>query len=277
MLPTGSSRTSSADVTVVSSLWIGDSLSPFERACVQSFLQRGYEFHLYCYGPLANVPAGCELRDAAAILPELNVIRYTRGPGKGSVALFANMFRYRLIQAIGGWWVDMDMFCLSDSLPDAGVVLAREDAQGLNCAIMRFPRGHEAMRIAYEECVARKDDVEWGDTGPRLLTRLAAQFGLGDCVFAEQVFYPLHYRHFWFLFDPRRTAFIAERLRDAAAIHLWHNMITRANLDKSVLPPEGSMLHNLYEWTIGTAGFTQQYKLAEDCPADELKFQIVQR
>ncbi|HEY5807815.1 MAG TPA: hypothetical protein VIT67_07595 [Povalibacter sp.] len=264
-------------MTVVSSLWIGDSLSPLERACVQSFLMRGYEFDLYAYGPLANVPAGCRVLDAATVLPATRIIRYTRGPGKGSVALFSNMFRYKLLHEVGGWWVDMDMFCFADSLPDAGVVLSREDSAGLNCAIMRFPQGHALLHTAYDECLVRGSDVEWGETGPQLLTRLAVQLDLMLHAFPEQTFYPLGYRQFWFLFDPRRTAFIAERLRGAACIHLWHNMITRANLDKSVLPPEGSMLHNFYEWTIGTAGFTEQYVLEADCPADELKFQIVRR
>ena len=94
-------------MTVVSSLWIGDSLSPLERACVQSFLNRGYTFRLYCYQPIRDVPQGCELLDAATVLPEASIIRYARGPGKGSPALFANMFRYKLLHDIGGWWVDM--------------------------------------------------------------------------------------------------------------------------------------------------------------------------
>lgn len=261
-------------MTVVSGLWIGDSLSPMERACVRSFIDRGYQFRLYCYEAVANVPSGCEVMDAASILPATSIIRYSRGPGKGSVSLFSNMFRYKLLHEHGGWWVDMDMYCLTDSLPDSGIVLAAEDRSGLNTAIMRFPAGHEALRVAYEECEARADDVEWGDTGPRLLTRLAAQFDLTGCVFPEHTFYPIHYRQFWQVFDPRRTADAAAKIRPAACVHLWHNMIGRANLDLNVLPPDGSLLRNLYEWTIGVAGFTSRYVLASDCRDDELKLLV---
>lgn len=264
-------------MTVVNALWIGSSLSPMERACIQSFLAKGFEYHLYCYGPVDNAPAGCRLYDAASVLPESRIIRYTRGPGKGSVALFANMFRYKLLHATGGWWVDTDMFCLAGALPDAGVVLSQEDAQGLNNAIMRFPAGHPLLQAGYDACVDRGDDAEWGDTGPRLLTRLAAEFDLSDSAFSPHVFYPLGYRQFWFVFDPRRTAYAVERIRGAATIHLWNNMLSRSTLDKGVLPPQGSLLRNLYEWTIGTDGFTQEYVLAPDCPPDELSLRVIQR
>jgi len=261
-------------VTAVSSLWIGDSLSPLERACVQSFLNRGYQFDLYAYEPIAHVPAGCRVLDAAGILPESSIIRYARGPGKGSVALFANMFRYKLLHEVGGWWVDMDMFCLSQTLPDTGVVLAQEDRNGLNCAIMRFPQGHDAMRVAYDECVMRSDDVDWGDTGPRLLTRLATQFGLTGSIFPEPVFYPIHFSNFWLIFDPRRTTYAAEKIRSAACVHLWHNLIGRAGLDLHVRPPAGSLLYNMYEWTIGTANFAREYVLAPEAPMDSVRLQI---
>ena len=95
-------------MAIVSSLWIGDRLSPLERACVHSFLSRGHSFDLYAYGPLANVPAGCRVVDAATLLPSSQIIRYSRGPGKGSVALFSNMFRYRLLEQVGGWFLRAD-------------------------------------------------------------------------------------------------------------------------------------------------------------------------
>ena len=264
-------------MTTVNTLWIGDSVSPMERACIQSFLDKGFDYHLYCYRPIANVPPGCQLLDAGKVLPESRIIRYTRGPGKGSVALFANMFRYKLLYESGGWWVDTDMFCLTQALPDAGVVLSQEDAQGLNNAIMRFPPGHALLQAGYEACMAQGEDAEWGDTGPRLLTRLTAEFDLSGSVFAPEVFYPLSYRQFWFVFDPRRTAYAAERIRGAATIHLWNNMLSRSSLDKNVLPPDGSLLRNLYEWTIGFADFDREYVLDPSSGVDAMDLRIVSR
>ncbi len=262
-------------MTTVNSLWIGDSLSPLACACIRSFLKMGHAFRLYCYRPPDNMPAGCELVDAANVLPESQVIRYSRGPGRGSVALFSNMFRYKLLHQVGGWWVDTDMFCLTPTLPDAGVVLAQEDRQGLNCAIMRFPQGHPALLAGYEECVRRGDDVEWGDTGPRLLTQLAQKHALTDCIFPSGIFYPIHYRQFWIVFDPRRAAAASEAIGNAACVHLWNNMISRSNLDLAILPPRGSLLASMYEQTIGFEGFASEYVLAEDCASDALDLRIV--
>lgn len=264
-------------MTVVSSLWIGETLSPLVRACVQSFINKGYDFHLYCYRPVRGVPAACTLRDATEVLPESSIIRYTRGPGKGSVALFANMFRYKLLHQLGGWWVDMDMFCLADALPDAGIVLAREDEAGINNAIMRFPAGHAALLRGFEECARRGEDADWGDTGPRLLTELAAQYQLGRFAFPAAAFHPIHYRHFWMIFDPRRTAALAALIGKSACVHLWNNMLSRSTLDLAVLPPDGSLLRNMYEWTLGLGDFTHEYVLQSDSPPDELSMSVVPR
>jgi hypothetical protein len=57
-------------MTVVNGLWIGARLSALERPCVESFLHKGHEFHLYCYESVAGVPVGCTVRDASSILPE---------------------------------------------------------------------------------------------------------------------------------------------------------------------------------------------------------------
>ncbi len=257
----------------INGLWIGEALSPLERACVQSFLNHGHDFHLYCYGPLANVPAGCRLEDAAGILPQDSILRYERGPGKGSVTLFSNMFRYRLLHLAGGWWVDLDMFCLTDVLPERDVVVAAETAHSINCAIMFFPAGHPAMLAAYEECVHMGSDADWGDAGPRLLTRMVKEHSLGDSVFPRGVFYPIHFSHFWMALDPRRAAYLSEKVQRAAAVHLWHNMMSRAAIDKNIRPPRGSLLDTFYEWTIGTAGFSHEYVLNADSPMDSIRLE----
>src|SRR5690606_1292398 len=86
-------------------LWIGPRLSFLERACLRSALAHGHKVALYCSPPPAGVPAGIELRDAAAILPESEIIRH-RG---GSPALFANRFRYELLHRGLGVWIDCDL------------------------------------------------------------------------------------------------------------------------------------------------------------------------
>src|SRR6476659_583016 len=85
-------------------LWIGDSLGPIERACLRSVLGHGHALTLYCYKEPIGIPAGVDLADASAILPESAVLR----DSTGSVALFSDWFRYELLQRGLGTWVDTD-------------------------------------------------------------------------------------------------------------------------------------------------------------------------
>ena len=94
--------------SIIQSLWIGESLSNLEKLCVQSFLDHGHGFHLYTYGAVDGVPDGATLLDGNGILSADKIFRH-RG---GSVAGFADWFRYALLGQKGGWWVDMDTVCL---------------------------------------------------------------------------------------------------------------------------------------------------------------------
>src|SRR4051794_2405253 len=90
------------------SFWWGP-LSPYERLCLNSFIDRGHTFDLYTYDPNLAVPAGVQLLDAAAILDQSEFFVYDNEPGRGSPSAFANLFRYKLLRDKGGWWVDTDV------------------------------------------------------------------------------------------------------------------------------------------------------------------------
>ena len=47
-----------------SGLWVGDTLSTMERLSIASFLAQGYEYHLYVYQTVSNVPRGTILKAA---------------------------------------------------------------------------------------------------------------------------------------------------------------------------------------------------------------------
>ena len=97
---------------IINSLWIGRPLGLIEQLSIASFLRNGCEYHLYCYEKIEGVPAGAIVRDASEILPASEIFYYSHGLGKGSVAAFANLFRYKLLFKRGGWWMDTDMVCL---------------------------------------------------------------------------------------------------------------------------------------------------------------------
>jgi hypothetical protein len=215
--------------------------------------------------------------DAATIVPRSQVFTHTSGPGEGSLAGFSDLFRYKLLHEHGGWWTDLDVFCLTQALPEVPIAIGRQDANLLNGAILHFPRGHAAMDEAYRECVAKGGSIQWAEIGPELLTRYVAAGKIPVDALPISTFYPLHFTQFWAAFDPRRTAHAAATIERSACLHLWNEMIRRHGIDKTVLPPDGSLLRNLYEWTIGTDSFTHEYRLAATCPRDSLALELVER
>ena len=90
---------------IIQSLWIGESLGPLQKLSIASFLNHGHEYHLHCYQKIGNLPSGVVVKDASETLPASAIFYYQNGPGRGSVAAFANLFRYKLLLEKGGWWV----------------------------------------------------------------------------------------------------------------------------------------------------------------------------
>ena len=99
-------------------LWIGPQIGLMEQLTVASFLDFGYDVHLWLYSETSrsNVPDAVKLMDANTVIPSEEVFYYRKGSqfgtGKGSVAGFSDIFRYKLLHDYGGWWVDMDVTCL---------------------------------------------------------------------------------------------------------------------------------------------------------------------
>lgn len=116
-------------------LWVGPRLGPVERACLRSVINQGHPLALYCYSVPDGVPSGVELRDAAKILPADAIIRHQ----SGSVALFANWFRYELQRLGAGTWVDCDVYLLAP-LDGRSPYLFGEEAPGrINNGVLRLP------------------------------------------------------------------------------------------------------------------------------------------
>jgi hypothetical protein len=210
---------------VVQSLWVGDALSPVERTVIASHLQRGHQFHLYTYGPVANVPTGTVVKDGREILPASEIFCYQRGAGKGSVSAFSNCFRYKLLAERGNWWVDMDVVCLLPFDFAADYVFAGEKRMNGTVAattcVMRAPQGSPLM----SQCFARswavdRATVEWGQIGPALLNTCVNELGLQRYVMPSTTFCPLHTWQVQRLFDVSNKIDITH----SHAIHLWNEM-----------------------------------------------------
>ena len=160
---------------IVRMFWYGKTLSAYELLSITSFLKQGHQVEVFSYGEL-SLPSGAVLVDAAEVLPESEVFTYQNGAGKGSVSAYSNLFRYKLLYERGGIWADSDVMCLRpmDSLPPA--CAGRQDDTTVAVGIMRLPPGHPLAGELYEQAARLGQNIQWGQAGPRLMSRLLPNY-----------------------------------------------------------------------------------------------------
>lgn len=243
-------------------LWIGDALGPLERACIRSVLRQGHRLSLFCYAAPAGVPEGVELRDAAEILPESLIVRHR----SGSVALFANRFRYELQRRGEGIWLDADTYMVRPLALDRPYLFGWEDRRAIATGVLLTPadspllppllaifeerevppwlRLHARAAAAWRLWRTGRTGIShmpWASAGPRAFTFLARQNGLHQWALPPDYFYPVHWRQADWLLDPRRR--LEEVVRpETIAVHLWNH---RIRAFKNAPAPEGSFLARL--------------------------------
>lgn len=243
---------------VFQSFWANGPLTPYESLCLKSFIAYGHGVELYSFDPNLKAPDGVRVRDAAEVLSSEAFFVYEDGFGKGSPAAFANLFRYKLIAETGGWWVDTDVLCLAADIPSFGEFFAYEDADLINNAVLHFPPKHPLMLRCLEQAQALGSSVRWGDTGPRLLTRLAGDMGLSNQALPSSICYPAHYSEAVDLLRPARNEALQERVQSSLFVHLWNQMLAHNGIQKTLLPPRGSFLRH-YADRHPVAGWTGEH------------------
>jgi hypothetical protein len=101
----------------VNSLWIGKNISLLEKLTIKSFIDNGYTFCLWVYDKELKYqcPDNTVICDAREILNESRIFKYKGGGDcrEGSLGGFSDLFRYYLINSVGGLYVDMDVTCLT--------------------------------------------------------------------------------------------------------------------------------------------------------------------
>ncbi len=182
---------------VIQSLWIGEALSPMEQMSIRSFLKNGHPYHLYVYHQVKDVPEGTTIKDANEILPEEKIFKYR---DHDSYAGFANMFRYKLLYEKGDFWSDTDMICLTSFSTNARYVFSSERLRDknkpkttqANNGVIKAPKASPIMEYCYHEALSKnQNSIQWGETGPKLLSRAIEIFGLEKHVTAPNTFCPI--------------------------------------------------------------------------------------
>jgi hypothetical protein len=245
-------------------LWIGAGLGPLERACMRSVIAQGHRLDLWHFAPLAGVPEGVTLRDAAEIVPRERIFRHVPS---GSYALFSNLFRYSLLQAGEGLWLDSDMYLLKPITAESGHVFGWQQPGLISAGVLLLPSGSPVLSELIEHFAGRRippwlplrwrlryawqrarrgayriETMPWGNLGPRGLTRMLQLHGLIGHALPQSAFSPTGWRDAGWIFES--GARLEDRVTpQTLAIHLYNELV-RARKDAP--PPPDSFLERIH-------------------------------
>lgn len=251
----------------VQSLWIGGQLSNVEKLCIQSFIDHGHEFHLYAYEEIMNLPKGTRLLDATEIMPENEIFRYKHGWAKGSVSGFADVFRLKLIQKKGGWWVDMDIVCLKqlDHKEDDLFCSSYEGEYGslVNNCIFKLSSDSVFIQTCLDQInLLDLENMDFGLAGPFLFQKVVKELSMEDSIKPFDTFNPIAWRNIGELVLNIRTpsAKLKEYLRPVLkpatmpgrkitsgsyTLHLWNEVWKNSGFDKNGTYSKNSLFEKL--------------------------------
>jgi hypothetical protein len=257
------------DLPIICSFWHGD-IGWLGRLCIASFLERGHRFELYAYDDVGPVPAGCVRRDANDIIPQNEMFFYK---GSRTPAVFADLFRLRLMQHRAGIWVDCDVYCVRpfEGLGDYVYGLetsSKADRQMVNNAVFACPPDGELLESllktfepgamppgmpwfrALEVRIRRLlgedlpvQNMQFGTTGPWPLNYHLKRLGLFERAQAKPVFYPMDYGDAHKLMQPGIA--LADLVQpETLSAHFWHSSLTDRGSGQLAAPAPGSFFAN---------------------------------
>jgi len=224
-------------------LWIGPRLTWLERLSLCSWLKQGHHVVLWCYEPIEGVPAGVQLADAGAILSKDSITRHCQ---TGSVAFFANRFRYHLLRRQHATWLDADVVLLRPLDSTCPYLFGWETPTSICNAVMRLPSESPVLKDLihltdasvplpgwwslkhrlYQRLMGlfgsheRGEDMNWGSFGPWALTYFIERWNLAGYAMPIETFYPIHWSDYSLFFASPDA--ISRRLNNKTiGVHLW--------------------------------------------------------
>lgn len=223
---------------LIQSLWIGNKLTTNEVLCINSYIQNGHKFDLYAYDHFKNVPAGANVKDATEIIPISEYNHFLSSPYKGKYAFFADLFRYKLLFDLGGWWSDLDAICLKPYDFQQQYVFinekTRDNKDTIANGIIKCPINSPIMQYCYKstESMIIENKIErWGQTGPALLGKAVQEFNLSGFTVPSSYFVPYGYFEIAKIVKPNLSS--RQEISNSYSVHLFNSTWEKMNLPKS--------------------------------------------
>jgi len=233
------------------SFWLGE-LSPYEKAALSSFAERGREVVLYSYEPFRDLPTNIRQGDAREIVNQSYVNRFITD-GRRNITAFSDYFRYQMMLKAKLCWIDADVFMLrSFEISPGEHFLVAEDENNICNAILNIRPSSKELAEIISACESFLDrDLPFAAS--QNIVAKAFKKGRWSIPLKDPKDYmPIHYSEFYKYLLPEYRDECHDACRNAYAIHLYNNIWDSIGYFKQLLPPDGSYLHQLL--TEGPAG-----------------------
>jgi len=216
---------------VANSLWIGEKLFPQHIISINSFLQNGFQYNLYVYDEVKNIPSGVNVLDANDILPDSAIWYYGKGFNKGGVSGYSCEFRYQFLYNRGGLFVDTDIVLLKQFDLDKSFIFISElnesgEKSVTNGLIYSRQPDCKIFSTALDDISYRnKARLRHGEVGPILLNNLVNKHKLEKYVLRSNAFCSIGWFETIKLIDGSQLS------EDAIGIHLCGAINGLDNID----------------------------------------------
>jgi hypothetical protein len=242
---------------VFQTLWIGDKLSDMEIISLNSFVKHGLEIHLYCYQEIENVPKGVIVKDGRSILPESEIFTYKNG----SYSAFSNLFRFTMLNKVGGYWVDTDFVCIKNfNFSHQDVVIVSEPSedyqqQFVTSCMIKLPKASPETQFAIglqreHKKLILNGTITWS-SGPKTVELMVNKFGLQRFVVPWNTICSCFCHHARSIVDleykPHNSIIssLSKTPYNMIGLHLWNECWRRNGMDKNSSYPEGTIYQEL--------------------------------
>lgn len=240
--------------------WHG-TLPNLQKSAINSFIQNGFDVRIWSYTPYTL--NGVKTLDANLILPQSDIGKYTQLDPAGktdTLALFSDLFRFKILAKEEGWWFDTDCFCLKPvkAFKDLKVKIGKRDflcgyhkigeSDQITGSSVLYSNSSTAQKIVeiIEELLIKHSNnfSEWGLLGPTLVNNFTSTTNRIDRRLPVEYFYELHWNEVAEFNSAKKVTSAMRRVKNSYVTHVWNSSAERLENENVEI---GSFLYNLID------------------------------
>jgi mannosyltransferase OCH1-like enzyme len=210
--------------------WSGSPLLPQQICALKSFLHHGWDVTFWSLTEKSVEIPGVNVRDANEVLDGSRLGAFRYETCYVDEVVFSDLFRLYVMKHTGGWWFDIDCFCLVDQFHFNNLSYGRNfvacwEVEGtINNSILYFP--DQQLLEDYINYVESKVEpvMSWATIGPVALTDFMTMRNLENQALPNNLFYPITWPDAKKSIEDEYTEEIREKSKHSLTYH-WYNSI----------------------------------------------------